>query len=158
VLTNDSACYLFTRWDVMELWRQELEKVGFVVKHRLIWDKMIHGMGDLEGDWGDETEDIIYAVKGRHKLNIPPRPISPIRVQKVAPGNMVHPTEKPLGVWHPMIKASTSPGDLILDPWTGSCSLPLAARQLSRRVVATEIDIQWLQAADPRLRQLELFR
>lgn len=156
VLKANTACYIFTRWDVMELWRQELEKAEFEVKHLLVWDKGIHGMGDLHGDWGDATELILYATKGRHILNIPPRPISPIRVQKVAPGDLIHPNEKPVGVWYPLIKASSQPGDLVLDPYCGSCSSLLACRQLNRRAVGCEIDPQWLQKAEPRLNQMSL--
>lgn len=156
VLKPNSACYLFTRWDVQPLWIAELEKAGFEVKNVLVWDKMIHGMGDLEGDWGTEHENIIYAVKGRHILNLP-RPTSVIHSQKVPPGNQISPFEKPIGVWYKMIKASSNSGNLVFDPYAGTCSSLLACRQLGRRSLGCEIDIQWLDVSKPRLNQLSMF-
>lgn len=154
VLRPDKGCYLFTRWDVQQQWIEETEKAGFEVKNVLVWDKEIHGMGDLDGDWGTEHEMIIFATKGRHLLNRP-RPTTVIHCQKIAPGNIVHPNQKPLGVWYKMIRASTQPNDIVFDPYAGSCSSLLACRQLERRSVGCEIDLQWLEKIKPMLNQGE---
>lgn len=157
VLKPNGAAYLFTRWDVMEQWRVALQGAGFIVKNELMWDKGGFGMGDLEGDWATTHETILYCTKGDHKLN-PPRRSSVLSVQKVNPSKMVHPNEKPVGVWYPMIFASTKAGDIVLDPYAGSCSSILAARQTGRRAIGVEYDIENLSRIMPRLGQAELLR
>lgn len=153
VLRPNKACYLFTRKDVQPVWEAELEKVGFRVVNEIIWDKGGFSMGDLEGDWATVHEKIIYCVKGDHKLNSP-RPKTVLTVQKVAPSAMVHPNEKPVGVWYEMIRASSNPGDLVLDPYAGSCSSVLACRQMGRSAIGIEIDLENLKRVEPRLLQL----
>lgn len=62
-------------------------------------------------------------------------------------GSAIHPTEKPHGILEPLIRYSTNPGDVILDPFGGSCSTARAARQLGRRAVCIEADESYLAAA-----------
>lgn len=155
VLKNDSACYVFTRWDVEEVWKTELEKVGFTVKNELIWDKGGFAMGDLDGDWARTHENILFCTKGDHSINSP-RPRTVISVSKVTPSEMVHPNEKPVAVWYAMIKASTKPGDLVFDPYSGSGSSLLACRQLGRRAIGCEIDEHYTEVSSFRLGALQL--
>lgn len=157
VLKPGGAAYFFTRWDVMQEWVDDLKMNGFIVKNELMWDKGGFGMGDLEGDWATTHETILYCTKGDHKLN-PPRRRSVISVQKVMPSKMIHPNEKALGVWYPMIAASTKPGDIVLDPYAGSCSSLLACRQMNRNSIGVEVDAECLSRVMPRLQQADLLR
>ncbi len=68
-------------------------------------------------------------------------------------GRAVHPTQKPLGILRPLIQYSC-PGDgLVLDPFAGSGSTLLAARDLGRKVIGIEIDEGYCQRALERLAQ-----
>jgi len=49
-----------------------------------------------------------------------------------------HPTQKPVGLCGYVIKALSNPGDLVLDPFTGSGSIPVACHRLGRRFIAFE--------------------
>lgn len=51
-----------------------------------------------------------------------------------------HPHHKPFSVLEPLIRAWSRPGDLLLDPFAGSGSIPAAARRLSRRCASMEAD------------------
>ena len=55
-----------------------------------------------------------------------------------------HPTQKPLRLLHRIILASTSPGDMILDPFAGSCTTGIAANLLGRRFVGYDLDEKFL--------------
>jgi DNA modification methylase len=157
VLKPDSAIYLFTRWDVLGLWKEELEKAGFDVRNELIWVKNNWGMGDLEGAWGNQHESILYASKGNHRF-LNGRPASVINAKMEDVNQMTHPTQKPRAVWHKMIRHSSDFGDLVLDPFAGSCSSLLACRSMKRHAIGCEIDLEYLEAASPRLHQSELLR
>ncbi len=53
-------------------------------------------------------------------------------------GSAEHPTQKPLGIIEPLIRISTNPGDLILDPTAGAGSTLVAAKANGRRVIGIE--------------------
>jgi site-specific DNA-methyltransferase (adenine-specific) len=54
-----------------------------------------------------------------------------------------HPAEKPLEMLSHMIAASSYPGDIVLDCFSGSGSTAVAAIGLARRAVCVEINHSW---------------
>lgn len=72
-------------------------------------------------------------------------------------GRAVHPTQKPLGILRPLISYSSRGGALVLDPFAGSASTLIAARQLGRRAIGIELDEALCEAACRRLAQADLF-
>ena len=50
-----------------------------------------------------------------------------------------YPTQKPLALYERMIKASSNPGDLVLDPFCGCATTPIAAERLGRQWVGMDI-------------------
>ena len=53
-------------------------------------------------------------------------------------GQRIHPTQKPLQLFKRLILASSNEGDLILDPFSGSGTTAIAAKQLKRNFIAFE--------------------
>jgi site-specific DNA-methyltransferase (adenine-specific) len=51
-----------------------------------------------------------------------------------------YPSEKPVGLWKILIGQSTHPGELVCDPFCGSGSVGVAARELGRRALLCDID------------------
>ena len=68
-------------------------------------------------------------------------------------GRAVHPTQKPLGILRPLIEYSCPSNGVVLDPFAGSGSTLLAARELGRRAIGIESDEVYVQAAIKRLAQ-----
>ena len=68
-------------------------------------------------------------------------------------GNRLHPTEKPISALVPLIGAFSNEGDLVLDPFCGSGSTLVAARQLRRRFLGIELDERYHAIATGRLRR-----
>lgn len=56
-----------------------------------------------------------------------------------------HPTQKPLHLLYRIILANTRPGDIILDPFAGSCTTGIAANLLGRKFVGIDQDEKYLQ-------------
>ena len=50
-----------------------------------------------------------------------------------------YPTQKPLALYERIIKASSNPGDFVLDPFCGCATTPVAAERLSRHWVGMDI-------------------
>jgi site-specific DNA-methyltransferase (adenine-specific) len=63
----------------------------------------------------------------------------------------LHPTQKPLALCAFLIKSYTEEGDMILDPFAGSGTVPLAAKTTGRRYTAFEIDKTMYHIAENRL-------
>jgi adenine-specific DNA-methyltransferase len=62
-----------------------------------------------------------------------------------------HPCEKPAAMLEHIITASTRPGAVVLDCFTGSGATLLAAKNLGRFPIGIEIDDHWVQVAKARL-------
>lgn len=62
-----------------------------------------------------------------------------------------HPVQKPLALMRMLIAVSTNPGGLVLDPFCGSGTTCLAARQLGRHFIGFERDAEFARKARQRL-------
>jgi site-specific DNA-methyltransferase (adenine-specific) len=67
-----------------------------------------------------------------------------------------HSCEKPTSILEYMITASSRSGDLVLDPFAGSGSTLVAARNLGRKAVGVEIDERYCEIIARRLDQMAL--
>ena len=71
------------------------------------------------------------------------------------PENTDHPTQKPEKLLAKIILASSSPGDMVLDPFLGSGTTSVVAKKLGRRYAGIEIDPTYCCLAEKRLAQVE---
>jgi len=85
-----------------------------------------------------------------------PRLMRSVVYVRSAHGSAVHPTQKPEGILRPLIEYACPPGGIVLDPFAGSGSTGLAARQSGRRAILIEKDEGYADAAIKRLAQMEL--
>jgi len=69
----------------------------------------------------------------------------------------IHRTEKPLALLAPLIEYAVPPGGLVLDPFAGSASTLLTARQLGRRSIGIEANEESCEQAAKRLEVPDLF-
>ena len=142
----------FTRWDVQQVFIDAMRLAGFSVKSEIIWDKVVHGMGDTKAQWAPVHENIIFAVKG--KFSFPGhRPKDLITFQRMDGSQMIHPTEKPVGLMANIITAVTKPGDLLVDPFAGSASTLIAAHKTGKKYIGIEKDAERYEQARRRLRE-----
>ena len=63
----------------------------------------------------------------------------------------IHPTQKPLPLMEALVEKHSNPGDLVIDPFCGSGSSLLAAKNLGRRWAGCDADPKWAAAARERL-------
>ena len=62
-----------------------------------------------------------------------------------------HPNHKPFGVIEPLLRTWSRPGQLVLDPFAGSGSIPAAALKLGRRAACIELRPDWAARVTARL-------
>jgi len=154
-LKPSGALYLFTRWDVCHLWKAALEAAGLKVPQRIIWDKSHWGMGDLSY-FGSQVEDLLFAVKDRHKLRYAKREGNLWNVWRGRvweDGYRDHPTQKPLTLMAKIVRLSCPPNGIVLDPFLGSGTTVMAAKALSCHYIGCDIDPHWCDVTRQRLAQ-----
>ena len=150
VLKDGGALLCFTRYDTENDFRWAMKLAGFMPKAQIIWDKHIHGMGDLKGDFASQHENIIFATKG--KFTFPgKRPKSVIKVQRISAESLVHPNEKPVELMEQLISAITPPGGKVLDPFMGAGSTAKAAKSLGFRFVGIDVEPTYVELARQRV-------
>lgn len=145
-----SGILCFTRFDTEIAFRNALTDSGFKCKQQIIWDKEVHGMGDLFGDFASQHENIIWATKGGFKFP-GKRPKSIFRFQRVSPSSLVHPNEKPIPLLESLITYTTKDGDSVMDCFLGSGTTGVACKNLNRNFIGIEKDETYFNLASKRI-------
>lgn len=148
IMKDNTHIYLFCNDYAISDFRREVESIGFTPKRTLVWVKNNHTSGDLEGDYGNKTEFILYAQKGRRELN-GKRETNVLTCSRVA--RMSHPTEKPTDLCTFLIRKSTSYGQVVLDPFLGSGTTAVAAKMEGRDFIGIEISEKYCDIARRRV-------
>ena len=102
------------------------EEAGFSNVKPLIWDKVNQGMGY---HFRCRHEYLVLYDKGKNRK---PRNLSTPDIFTVPYVRGGYPTEKPLELMKEMIMELTEPGELVVDPFCGSGTTLVAAKELGR--------------------------
>ncbi|MBP7118497.1 site-specific DNA-methyltransferase [Candidatus Woesebacteria bacterium] len=154
VLKEDSHIYVFcNEYSIADL-RVNLKYFGFTLKRMLVWVKNNHTSGDLQGDYGNMTEYVLFAHKGRRLLN-GKRDTNVFNNPRVE--NLKHPTEKPTKLISNLMQKSSNKGELVLDPFMGSWTTARACKDLGRDFIGFELSEKYCQIGEERLRQEVMF-
>jgi modification methylase len=66
-------------------------------------------------------------------------------------GRKAHPTQKPESLLHRVLLATTNPGDLVLDPFSGTGTTAAAAKRLGRNYIGLEREDAYVRLSRARL-------
>lgn len=141
-LKDDAHIYIFGNPNEMEKIKPIFNKY-FKLKNILIWDREVIGMGDLK-TYGRSYDIVLFGYNETWKDLNGNRDRDILRFNRVAPNNLIHPTEKPLDILEYLIKKSTNEGDYILDPFAGSFSTCKAAKNINRNSYGIELQEKYL--------------
>jgi len=138
-------------------WSQWLDKT-IPFKMMVVWDKGPMGMGH---HYRRSYETVLVAaVPGSavkwydttHRVENIIRP-GAYGIHKIIPSANQHPTEKPVELMAHFIQLHTLSDNLILDPFLGSGTTAVAAKQLGRKFIGIEIEEKYCKIAKQRLSQ-----
>lgn len=153
ILKDGGVLLCFTRYDVENEFRAAIHAAGLNLYGQIIWDKVIHGMGDLNGDIAPQHENIIFARKPGEFTFPQNRPASVVRIQRVTADKLVHPNEKPVPLAGRLIIQFCKPEGIICDPFMGSGTTARACKDLGRNFIGFEISEKYCEIANKRLQQ-----
>lgn len=146
VLRKNSHFYLFCDATTMFVAKPLAEEAGFRFWKPLIWDKVRIGMGY---HYRARYECILFFEKGKRKLtDLGQADI--ITAPRIYRG---YPAEKPVSVSEILVRQSSQPGELVIDPFMGSGSAGLAAVGLNRRFQGNDICEEAIEISEQRLRE-----
>lgn len=150
VLKPSTHIYIMTNFLNLEHYLSEIRKAGFDIHNLLIWEKN----NATPNRWYMKNcEYIIFARKGAAKpiFNCGTKTVLQYKNVK----DRLHPTEKPLDLLECLITNSTSPEEVVLDPFGGSFSTALAAIKTGRRAISFEIDENYYNLGKERLENFD---
>jgi site-specific DNA-methyltransferase (adenine-specific) len=146
LLKDNSFCVCFYGWNQVDKFLAAWRAVGFKPVGHFVWVKTYSSSVGYSRMW---HECAYLLVKGR-----PEKPVNPppdVLAWGKYSGNKLHPTQKPVAALSPMLEAYSRKGDVVLDPFGGSGSTAVAARQCGRHFVLFEKEEQHFEAARLRL-------
>jgi len=144
-VAQNAHLYFFCSWSVFSKFESIISKY-FTIKTPLVWDKGNKGSGDLENDWGNQTEIIIFCVKGKKLVNN--RRGNLLSIPRLHSSKMVHPTQKPVELITEILAVSYIKGDFIVDPFMGSGSTIKACNKINAKSLGIEIDNEMFNIAN----------
>jgi site-specific DNA-methyltransferase (adenine-specific) len=145
VLTRNSHLYMFTDVDTMFVVKPIAEAAGLKFWKPIIWDKGRIGMGY---HYRNRCERILFFEKGKRRL----ADLSVADVLECSPIRGGYPTEKPSQLMATLIRQSSSPGELVIDPFMGSGVAGAVARAMGRRFAGCDINESAVSGARVRIK------
>lgn len=147
-LKPNSHIYWFTNFLNLRCFLNDFNDSKFKMHSLLVWDKSPTAV--MNRWYLKNAEYVIFARKGKAKtINMPgSKTIHNFKIPK----NKHHPTEKPVDLLRMYVENSSSPGDVVFDPFMGSGSTGVACAETNRRFVGIEIDPKFFEIAKSRLK------
>lgn len=147
VMACRSHIYLMVNLVNLEDAMRCVREAGFKVHNLLIWNKN----NATPNRWYmKNVEYVIFARKGKAKTIFNPSSKTCHAFGNVAPGRL-HPTQKPVELMQHYIENSSGIGDTVLDPFMGSGTTGVAAKNLGREFIGIELDEEYFKIAKERI-------
>ena len=150
VLKDDKHIYVMTNNKNLSQTLIDVAEAGFKIFKTLIWakDNCITNMWYM-----DSHEYIIFARKGKAKKINNCGDRSVFNVPNVK--GKSHPSEKPVELFEKLVLNSSDENDVVLDPFMGVGTLPLACQNSNRKYIGIELDDKYFEIAENRINNLK---
>jgi len=147
LLKSAAFCVSFYGWNKADLFIDAWRGAGFRFVGHLVFRKRYPSSTRF---LRHHHEQAYLLAKG--EVQPPAQPIPDV-IEFRYTGNKLHPTQKPTVALKPLIEAFCPAQGIVLDPFAGSGSALVAAKQLGRNFIGMEIDGQHHRTATARLQE-----
>ncbi len=173
LLTKDGTLWVIGSYHNIFRIGTILQDLGFWILNDVIWRKA-NPMPNFRGRrFTNAHETMIWAARGRdsrYRFNYQAMKALNDDVQMRSDwyfplctgserlrnehGLKLHPTQKPEALLHRVLLSCTSPGDVVLDPFSGTGTTAAVSRKLSRHYIGIERHPAYVEAALGRVRRV----
>ncbi len=119
----------FTNAHETLIWAKTSEKARYTFNYQAM--KALNGGKQMRSDW------LIPLCSGGERIRVN--------------GEKAHPTQKPEALLERVIRASSNPGDVVLDPFFGTGTTGAVAKRLGRRWIGIEREAAYIEVAQARI-------
>jgi DNA modification methylase len=146
-LTDEPAIYQWHASKRQALVEAAWDAAGLLVHQPIIWRKSRPVLTRCDYMW--QHEPCFYGwIKGHRPKSKPASNLTTVwDIDQIGQQDGIHPTQKPLEIFAIPIRAHTSPGDLVYEPFSGSGSQIIAAEENNRVCYAMELAPEFVAAA-----------
>jgi len=176
LLKDDGAIWVIGSYHNIFRVGTALQDLGFWVLNDIVWRKS-NPMPNFKGKrFTNAHETMIWASKGpKAKYHFAYEGMKTLNEDlqmrsdwtlpicsggerlKGADGKKAHPTQKPEALLYRVLMASTEPGDVVLDPFSGTGTTAAMAKKLGRRYIGLERDETYAKYSRERLENVTPF-
>jgi DNA modification methylase len=149
MLKEGGTLTAFTDWRMVTALAPAIEAAGFRYQNLVVWKKPSAGLGtgfraqhELAMHFSNGTPEYHSSAYG----NV-------LDVGRVPNVEREHQTQKPLALIGAILEVVSAPGLLVLDPFMGSGTTLVAAKEGGRRAIGIELDEKYCEIAARRLEQ-----
>lgn len=137
-LKPEVALFACCRWDNL----YEIPKPTSLI----VWDKMVHSMGNLNHEFGRQWEAIAFYPQKNHFFVKRPKDL--IRCPKIPAEKLLHPNQKPIALFRPILQSHMGS---VLDPFFGSGTIGIICERFNRKYIGVEISEEYCEIAARRI-------
>jgi site-specific DNA-methyltransferase (adenine-specific)/modification methylase len=177
VLKDSGAIYVCASHHNLGQVLMSLNNCGFAVKNILTWEKPNAMPNMTRRTYTHSTEFIVWAVKGKGwtfnyealkalnpetQLNGSPKMMRDVWRFPVVQGaerlrgengRALHPTQKPEALVERCVAASSNPGEVVIDPFSGSGTTAVICARMARDFIGFELEDIYIKASKARVRR-----
>ena len=155
VLKQGTHCYLFFAIQYYQTIRDMCEAAGFIVRHMpLVWVKESGRMTAIDWKFMPKYEVFFFMAKPPSRPLNKPTPDAFI-INREPTTKRIHPMERPRALINELLNISTFPGEMVLDPFSGSFVVPHVCKERGRQCIAVELNEDYYNSGLARLKMVK---
>lgn len=151
-LRHTGSIWTFGNWRTLPVMMRAAIDADIAAVSLAVWDKDWIGPGGPQQLRSQHEICLVLAREGFKQSNRSQGDVIRHKASSSKPTG--HPAEKPVGLMARILALTgADPGEIILDPFTGSGTVPVAAKSAGQRCIAIEAEERWCEVAAKRLDQ-----
>lgn len=160
LMASNSTLITFCPIEAVGVYEAMIKAAGLTYKGALVWKKTNPGVLNRDGVYLSSCECLVFATKGKPFFkpfkNKGAKDVHNCFDGPICQGDerVGHKTQKPLWLIVKLLKRHSQKKDLVVDPFMGVGTIPVACKQLGRKSIGIEQNEKFVRRASLRLKAL----